>query len=418
MTFRHVCSNFAATCPRRHRVQFLLATLVISALCGVRVASAQAASRGGAAPRAIAPGPLLTRAADAVVTVVASREGTNEVTSGIGVRVPDGRVVTALRPLRGAVRVEVFNADGDLLGTVTTLDQVETKLDLGVLGQLTGSGVRIPFARRSASLAQKVSLLGLRNGTARSITARTITHVEPDDSGRPRLRLGVPVLAAASGAPVVNQRGELIAIAVGSIPSRDDNDVAVDVTAVRELLSRPVAHLSLPAPDGTIVAARAPTPDTKAASPVSTSVRVAEAARTRSSIFPDRYGASIGADTAGTWAVELFGCARLESRQKVYCYLRITNLARRATFAVAGGDLTDSTRRKLRSAENLIVGEETQRVSGWRTKGQVPLRELESARVALEFAPVEGDGAAVRLMIDVAGERVIWFGPFVLQRAH
>ena len=360
----------------------------------------------------------MQRAADAVVTIVAYREGTSEVSSGTGVRLADGRVLTALRQLRGAARAEVFNADGDLIATAVALEVADMKLDLGVIGQVTGSGARITLARRSATQAQKVSLLGPRQGTRRAIDERTITRVAPADAGRALLRLGAEVGATAAGSPVVNARGELVAVALGGLAGRDDNDVAVDVSTIRDFIARPVSRLALPARDGTVAAARAPATEVRAATPAAAVARPGDpAARPRSSIFPERYGTAIGADTAGTWAVELFGCARLESRQRVYCYFRVTNLARGATFAVSGGDLADSTRRKVGGAENLVVGETVQRVAGWRTKAEVPLRELESVRVALEFPLPARDGDAVRLMVDVAGQRELWFGPFVLQRA-
>ncbi len=407
MFSRVVCSAVDRTRSRRARTdanRLLLASLTFLA-AGPLAAQAQTRAAAAAA---------LARAGDAVVTIVAYREGSADVVSGTGVRVTDGRVITALRHLRGASRVEVFGANGDLLATATTLDQAEVKLDLAVLPPIAEPGGRITLARRSAVLAQKVSLLGPKKGTVRFVAPRTVTHVEPDDAGRPVLRLGAQISGSAVGSPVVNVRSELIGIALGTIPGKDDGDVAVDVSAIRELLARPVARLGFPTRDGTIAAARAPV-DPKA---VPGAARPAETnARPRASIFPERYGAPISADTAGPFAVELFGCARLESRQKVYCYLRITNLARGGTFEVNGGDLADSTRRKSRSAENLMLGETTQRVAGWRTKAAVPLRELESARVALEFTPPERDSDAARLMLDVAGERTLWFGPFVLQRA-
>lgn len=375
-------------------------------------AGAQTQTRAAAAA-------ALARAGDAVVTIIAYRDGSPDVTSGTGVRVSDGRVITALRHLRGAARAEVFGAAGELLSTVTTLDQAEVKLDLAVLPRIATAGDRITLARRSAVLAQKVNVLGGKKGTARSVVERTVTHVEPDDAGRPLLRLGASITGSAAGSPVVNARSELVAIALGVIPGKEEGDVAVDVSAVRELLARPSVRLGFPARDGTIAAARAAV-DAKASTPVPTSgarTTTDAAARPRASIFPERYGAPVSADTAGAYAIELFGCARLESRQKVYCYLRVTNLAGSSTFGIKGGDLVDSTRRKLRSAENLVFGESSLRVAGWRSKAELPLRELESARIALEFVPPERDGDAVRLMLDVAGERTLWLGPFVLQRA-
>jgi hypothetical protein len=357
----------------------------------------------------------LARAGDAVVTIVAYRDGTSAVISGAGVRLTDGRIVTSLRHLRGAVRAEVFSADGDLLATATTLEQADAKLDLGVFARVTVPGENLVLARRSALLASKVNVLGPRKATVRMVAERTITHVEPDDAGRPLLRLGAPVAASAAGSAVVNARNELVGIALGTIPGREDGDIAVDVNAVRDLLARPVAVFAFPSRDGTIAAAKGagdPKAAAAAARPADGSTRQRAA-----SIFPERYGTPIGVDTARAWAVELYGCARIESRQKVYCYLRITNLERGATFELSGGDLADSTRRKLRGAENLLLGETVQRVAGWRKKAEIPLRELESARIALEFFPPDRDGEPMRLMVDVSGEKPLWFGPFVLQRA-
>jgi len=352
----------------------------------------------------------LARAGDAVITIVAYRDGTSDVTSGTGIRVSDGRVVTSLRHLRGASRAEVFGAEGDLLATVSTLEQADVKLDLAVLPRIASPGDRLALSRRSAVRDQKVRLLGARKGTERIVLERTITRVEPDAQGRPLLRLGAAVSGSAAGSPVVNARSELVGVAMGTIPGREDGDIAIDVSSLRELLARPAARLGFPARDGSVAVAR-PAPDPKA------SIAADAATHPRNGIFPERYGARLGADTAGQFVVEHYGCARLESHKKIYCYLRVTNLAQGANFGVNGGDLADSTRRRLGVAQNLLVGETTQRVAGWRKKAEIPLRELESVRIALEFALPARDSSATRLMVDVASERPLWFGPFLLQRA-
>ena len=393
---------------RTHPIVGAMAALLLTCTAAI----AQAPSRAATAA-------ALARAGDAVVTIVAYREGSSDVTSGTGVRVADGRVLTALRHLRGASRAEVFNSDGDLLATVSTLDQAEVKLDLAVLPRSSEAGASITLARRSAVLTQKVNVLGPRKGSTRSVVARTITHVEPDGNGRLLLRLGASVAGGAVGSPVVNARSELVAIALGSIPGREDGDIAVDVSAIRELLARPAVRLGFPSREGTIAAAKAPGADPRAgpASTVAKPVDAASKPRHTGNIFPERYGTAISTDTAGAFSVELFGCARLESRQKVYCYLRVSNLAGGRTLTIAGGDLADSTRRSLREADNLVQGDTLQRVAGWRSKATVPLRELESARIALEFVPPAREVDAVRLILDIAGERTLFLGPFVLQRA-
>lgn len=408
---RAACTTAGCRLLGRIRTPSIFAGVVFALVVAAGTACAQAPSRAAAAA-------ALARAGDAVVTILVYREGSNDFTSGTGVRVTDGRVVTALRHLRGASRVVVFGADGDSLATVTTLDQAEVKLDLAVLPRIAGTSATITLARRSAALAQKVSVLGPKKGTTRSVVERTVSHVEPDDNGRPLLRLGAPVSASAAGSPVVNARSELVAIALGSIPGRDEGDVAVDVAALRELLARPTARLSFPSRDGTLAAARAPAVDPKAGAASAASKPVDASVRNRSatSVFPEVYPNPVSSDTVGAVGVALYGCFRLESRKKVYCYILLTNLGGGRTVTVAGGDLADSTRRKIREAENLLQGETSQRVAGWRAKADVPLRELESVRVALEFSPPERDSDAVRLVLDISGERTLFLGPFVLQR--
>ena len=415
MPSRDMCVRSDGAAPARLRT-YPCRVVIVALVVWAGTLSAQARPRPTTTTTksraAVAAAAALARAGDAVVTIVAYRDGTSAVSSGVGVRLTDGRVVTSLRHLRGANRAEVFGAEGDLLATVTMLEQAEPKLDLAVFPRIASPGENLVLARRTALFASKVNLLGPRKASVRSVTERTITRVEPDSNGRPLLRLGATVAASAAGSPVVNLRNELVGIALGIIPGRDDGDIAVDVSAVRELLARPVTPLTFPSRDGMVVAARGGSDLNGGAASASGALRLRGA-----NIFPERYGAPIGTDTVRTWAVELYGCARLESRQKVYCYLRITNLTRGATFELNGGDLADSTRRKLRAAENLMVGETVQRVAGWRTKAAVPLRELESVRFALEFTPPEKEGEPLRLMVDIAGERAVWFGPFPLQRA-
>ena len=410
MMLSRVVRHVAGTAqPRRLRTHACQATCLL-ALFAAATAAAQTPTRAAKAA-------ALARASDAILTIVAYREGTGDVTSGTAIRTPDGRVITALRHLRGASRADVYSADGDSLATFTTLDQADVKLDLAILPKVAAVGPSIALGRKSAILAQKVSLLGRKKGTVRAIADRTVTRVEPDDVGRVLLRLGTPITGAAVGSAVVNTRGELLAVALGVIPGREEGDIAIDVASVRDLLARPSARLAFPARDGTITAAR--TVDPRGSSGATSGPPKPADAATKprgGSIFPERYGTAISADTAGAWGVELFGCARLESRQKVYCYLRITNLATAATITINGGDLADSTRRKLREANNLIFGETSYKLAGWRNKATIPVRELDAIRVALEFPLSERDGVAVRLILDVGGERTLFLGPFILQK--
>jgi S1-C subfamily serine protease len=198
-----------------------------------------------AAQRDSAPRPPVTvpaRARTAVVTILAYGATGDAFATATGAVASDGRVVTTLRPLRGALRAEIYGADGNLLTTVTALEQADTRKDLAVLPRVTGTA-RLVAARRRAEFGQRVAVLGPRGGVADGIAPATIAAVEESDRGRV-MRLDAAIGAGFIGGPVVSARGEWLGVTVGAIVGRDEVGLAVDVADVRELLARPAGGRS------------------------------------------------------------------------------------------------------------------------------------------------------------------------------
>lgn len=378
--------------PRR-----FLAPLASVALLGLPAVRGEA-QRRPAAPRD--PGA-------AVVTVLAYRAPRDPVVSATGFVLADGRVVTALRPLAGAARVEVYSTDGDLLATATSLDAADTKGGVVALPRLARAPLTLAVARRPVAVGERVTVFLAPRGTTRASAAQQVTALEAAGDTGIVVRLGAPVAPEAIGAPVLDARGEVVAIALGTLPGREaSRDLALDVQTVRRALGRAGGRLSLPARDGSVIAL-AGRVGADSAAPAGRAPRVdPAAARTAAPALP------VASDTVGDYVLDLYGCRHVEAGGELACQLRLVNNGKATTVAIEGGDIADTTRRRLVEAEAIERAGSVQRIRGWRAKAPVELRELDAVRFTLRFAGVATLPPRTMLVVRIGGAGEAWLGPF------
>jgi hypothetical protein len=370
--------------------------------CAVQLAAQPVPSSGSGA--IVVP----ARARNAVVTLLAYGATGDAFATSTGFVAQDGRVVSTLRPLRGAMRVELYGAGGDMLATATSLVQADVQKDLAVFARLAPGAARLTTSRRRGEFGQKVAVLGPRGGTGDGIAAATIAAVEESERGRV-MRLDAQLASSFVGGPVVAANGELLGVMVGAISGRDELGLAVDVADLRALLAQPPVRLGFPTRDGRV------SPLTE--SPPQPAPRRNSAPTTREIGVLDRFGPLTATDSVKAFTVEWFGCGVIESRQRLYCHLRITNRGPTASIAVSGAALTSEDRRQRASAEYALVGDSTVRIAGRGTKAVVQLREQEFRRLALEFSlPGAEVRAPTQLQVEFDGEKAIWFRPLNLHR--
>jgi hypothetical protein len=367
-----------------------------------------AATRGEAQRRPVAP----RNPGPAVVTVLAYRAPRDPVVSLTGFLLADGRVVTALRPLAGATRVEVYNTDGDLLATATSLDAADPKGGIVALPRLVRPPLTLAVARRPVTVGERVTVFLAPRGTTRASAEQQVTALEAAGDTGIVVRLGTPVAPEAIGAPVLDAKGEVVAIALGTMPGREaTRDLALDAQAVRRALGRPGGRLSLPARDGSVIALAGRLGADSAGAPAARGARPdPAAARAAAPALP------VATDTVGTYLVDLYGCRLTESTGELACQLRIVNNGKATTVAIEGGDIADTTRRRLVEAEAIERAGTVLRIRGWRAKAPLELRELDAVRFTLRFAGVKTLPARTALVVRVGGAGEAWLGPFAPAR--
>jgi hypothetical protein len=223
-------------------------------------------------------------------------------------------------------------------------------------------------------------------------------------------KLGAPVAGDAVGAPVLDARGDMVGMALGSIPGRDDRDLAVDVATVRRSIGRPGGRFALPGRDGAVVALGADADKSgktpKGAEPV---------VPVRPSGPPT---VPVASDTLGPLVIDLFACSLAEAKKELTCLMRVTNNATTpAKVVVEGSDFADSTRKKLQEGESVEQGGTIQRTKGWRAKASFDLRELDATRFSVIFTEVAAKvPERASLVVRIGGGGDAWFGPFTLTR--
>ncbi|MCU0627337.1 MAG: serine protease [Gemmatimonadaceae bacterium] len=299
----------------------------------------------------------------AVVTVLAYRGPRDAVATATGFLVTDGRVVTALRPLLGATKLEVYTTKGDLLGTATSLDAADVKTGIVALPRLGRPPATVGFARRSPVLGDKVTVFLAPKGVTRGTAEQTVAAVEAGSADQGFVfKLGAPVAGDAVGAPVLDARGDMVGMALGSIPGRDDRDLAVDVATVRKG-AEPVVPVRPSGPPTVPVAS----------------------------------------DTLGPLVIDLFACSLAEAKKELTCLMRVTNNATTPAKVVVG--------------ESVEQGGTIQRTKGWRAKASFDLRELDATRFSVIFTEVAAKvPERASLVVRIGGGGDAWFGPFTLTR--
>jgi S1-C subfamily serine protease len=211
-------------------------------------------------PAAVAQAPLeipaiVRRAGDAVVTLnVYDGEG-RKTTLGSGFFLPDGRIVTNLHVVRGAARVEVIGASGQLLGSIPFAEAVSEEADLALLPKLAATPRSLALATARPEVGESVVVIGAPEGLSNTVSTGIVSAFRPVE-GRPRMQISAPISPGSSGGPVLNRRGQVIGVSLSILEGGQNLNFAVPLEDVRAILASPSARLAFPGgPDSRVAKA-------------------------------------------------------------------------------------------------------------------------------------------------------------------
>ncbi len=161
-------------------------------------------------------------AAGSVVSLVPLAEGNTPLQEGSAFFVADGRVITRRRLLRGARLARIVMASGDHRDVLGLLgEDVASDFALLAVDVPSGSVPLLPLGGGAVDEPLRGTLLGGRFSSAATGVAVTVSPPEEIPPLGPAAPLALEGPVGISGAPVVDPRGRVIAVA-GSLEDGED----------------------------------------------------------------------------------------------------------------------------------------------------------------------------------------------------
>ena len=208
---------------KREFVRTIASTAFLACLCSMIIA-AQEADRGAQ---------IYSKAAPSVVLLVA-RSGDNQtIAQASGFLTAGGKIVTNAHVANvGRVFLELGAAKIPL-----TVEAIDNENDLATLvAQVELSIEPLPLAAKPPAPGESVYAIGNPRGLERSISAGVVSGIREMDS-RQVLQVTSAISPGSSGGPVLNAKGEVVGVAVGSLKGGQNLNFAVPVGLLVRLLS-------------------------------------------------------------------------------------------------------------------------------------------------------------------------------------
>jgi serine protease Do len=176
---------------------------------------------------------IYNAASKSVFLILAKSSDGKVVSQGTGFLIAGNKIVTNDHVVSTEIVVLDLGA-AKLALTVGLRDPVNDLVVLTPAGEL--SAEPLALAEAPPSTGMRIYAIGNPQGLERSISAGIVGGVR-DFKGRSLLQITSPISPGSSGGPILNQRGEVIGVAVGSLEGGQNLNFAVPVKALSNLVS-------------------------------------------------------------------------------------------------------------------------------------------------------------------------------------
>lgn len=187
---------------------------------------------------------VVRRAQPAVVTLHTFDAAGHRLGLASGFVVDGGRVVTNAHVIEGAARVEIFDAEEHLLGTVDHAEAIDAEADLAVLPAIRGAR-GLALAAAEPAVGEAVLAIGSPKGLTHTVSDGLVSAVR-DLEGRRWIQISAPISEGSSGGPVLNRNGEVIGVSVAVLSEGQNLNFAIPAQEVRAILTSPRARVAFP----------------------------------------------------------------------------------------------------------------------------------------------------------------------------
>jgi S1-C subfamily serine protease len=189
---------------------------------------------------------LVARAALAVVTVNGYDAQNQPIAGGSGFLLEDGRVVTGVHVLRGAVRVEILGSQGTLIGMTSSMEAFSNAVDVAILPRLEMNLPGLSLAGDEPAVGTRIVVIGAPRGLSNTVSDGIVSAARDIESRR-LLQITAPISPGSSGSPVLDMNGSVVGMVVSTLRTGENLNFAVPAASIRTLQAGPPERVPLAA---------------------------------------------------------------------------------------------------------------------------------------------------------------------------
>jgi hypothetical protein len=156
---------------------------------------------------------------------------------GSGFIIGNGKVVTNLHVIEGAKFGSVFISGSSTKHKIEGYFSIDKQNDLAILSVPTLTGKPIQLASLNPEVGEKVYAIGNPKGLSGTISEGIVSGIR-DLENKKLIQITAPISPGSSGGPVLNNKGEVIGVAVGTLASGQNLNFAIPSSMVNSLIQK------------------------------------------------------------------------------------------------------------------------------------------------------------------------------------
>lgn len=227
-----------------NRFLSLIVSAVIVVGCGINSGAAAQQNRNRRStsrPTGLSPTDIARRVLPAVSFIECDDGETSS--QGSGFFIGPGLVITNFHVIKGMRRGTLRTVGGrKLTFHISHVLQIDEASDLALLGIYDAFNVPIPSlqlnARANLSVGETIYAFGNPEGLTGTMSPGIVSAGLRKTRDQTLLQISAPISSGSSGGPVVNSRGQVVGVALGSLKEGQNLNFAVHASTVRLFLNR------------------------------------------------------------------------------------------------------------------------------------------------------------------------------------
>jgi S1-C subfamily serine protease len=159
------------------------------------------------------------------------------VSLGSGFIIENGKIVTNLHVIEGAKYGYVFVNGSTTKHKIQGYHSIDKQNDLAILSVPTISGKSLSLVSINPDIGEKIYAIGNPKGLSGTISEGIVSGIRNIEN-KELVQITAPISPGSSGGPVINNAGQVIGVAVGTLTSGQNLNFAIPSSILKSLIAK------------------------------------------------------------------------------------------------------------------------------------------------------------------------------------